>query len=158
MDFLPNELLLEIFTYLQANDLISLTNVCSKFNHLICNSESLIDKIPLVLDSRHSDIKYQKYSQIIVADLDGNLAVNILQKLNTSVKQLTFKRGSYGLKHIHEILMACPNVKSIKFTRGSLRGEVELSENELPRLKLNLLQLENVGSQILQILKHSEVR
>jgi hypothetical protein len=160
MDFLPNEILLEIFNFLPASDLISLKKVCSKFHQLVCNSEKLLDKIPLVLDSRHScDHKhYQKYSRIIVADLDGKIVVEILQKLSQSVKQLTFKRGFYGLKHIQQILVACPNVRRIKFTRGSLRGEVELSESELPRLKLSLLQLENVGSQILSILRKSEVR
>lgn len=182
MDVLPKEMLLEIFQFLSARDLISLSEVCTSFCTLISSTERLLNKIPchffvdidkLILrefiqrQSVEPDVKNfisetltngtRKYSRIVIGDMDGDQSVEILQKWNASVKQLTFRRGYYGLKHICKMLVACPNVKRLKFCRGSLRGDIDVTGMELPRLNLVLLQLENVGSQIFSILRESRV-
>lgn len=183
MDVLPKEMLLEIFQFLSARDLIALTEVCSTFYRLISSTEKLLNKIPLYLNvdidkfiireflprgATEVDVKNfitetlingcRKYSRIFICDIDGGIAVEILEKWNSSVKQLIFRRGSYGLKHICRMLVVCPNVRRLKFCRGSLRGDIDVSGLELPRLKLLALHLENVGSQIFGILRESKVR
>lgn len=182
MDVLPKEMLLEIFQFLSARDLIKLTEVCSTFYRLISSTEKLINKIPLYLTvdvdkfvirefiprgATEVEVKNfitetlidgcRKYSRIFVGDIDGGIAVEVLEKWNTSVKQMIFRRGNYGLKHICKMLVACPNVRRLKFCRGSLRGDIDVAGLELPRLNLVALHLENVGSQIFGILKESKV-
>lgn len=182
MDLLPKEMLLEIFQFLAARDLLKLTEVCSEFYRLISSTERLLNKIPLYLSvdvdkfvireflargATEGDVKNfidetlingcRKYSRIVIGDMDGGIAVEILEKWGSSVHQLTFRRGFYGLKHICKILVLCPNVRRLKFCRGSLRGDIDVTGLELPRLKLEALHLENVGSQIFSILRESKV-
>lgn len=182
MDVLPKEMLLEIFQFLQARDLISLTECCVQFYRLISSTEKLLNKIPLYLHvdidkfvireflqrgATQNDVKNfitetlingcRKYTKIVVGDIDGEIGVEILARYNSSVKQLTFRRGLYGLKHICKMLVVCPNVRRLKFCRGSLRGDIDVAGLELPQLNLMSLHLENVGSQIFGILKESKV-
>lgn len=182
MDVLPKEMLLEIFQFLSARDLITLTEVCSTFYHLISSTEKLLNKIPIYLNvdidkfvirefiprgSSEIEVKnfinetliksFRKYSKIFIGDIDGGIAVEIFEKFGRSVKQIIFRKGFYGLKHICKILVLCPNVKRLKFCRGSLRGDIDVTGLELPRLDLMALHLENVGSQIFGILRDSKV-
>lgn len=182
MDVLPKEMLLEIFHFLSARDLIALTETCSTFYRLISSSEKLLNKVPLYLNvdvdklvirefiprgATEVEVKNfiteilingcRTYSRIVVGDIEGGIGVDILHRFGSSVRQLTFRRGFYGLKHICKMLVVCPNVNRLKFTRGSLRGDIDVAGLELPRLYIQSLHLENVGSQIFSILKESKV-
>lgn len=182
MDFLPKEMLLEIFQFLQARDLLALTAVSTTFNLIISSTERLLDKIPLYLNvdedrlaakefivrgASHIEIKNfiknsliegsRRYTKIIIGNIEGDDAFEVLKKWNTTVKQLTFRRGCYSLKHICRILEVCSSVKRLRFCRGSLRGDINIEGCELPKLRLKSLHLENVGSQVFKVLKESKV-
>lgn len=178
MDLLPKEMLLEIFKYLPAHDLLSLTEVCSTFYHLIGSTERLLDKIPITLLFSQSKIdsmrtlypdismliinglKFgnRRYSKVIVSEIKKDVAVKICEILNISVKELTFKRGSYDIETVRKILCACPNINMIKFCRKSVRSEDGVLEGELPQLEIENLYLENIGSQVFRVLQKSTVK
>lgn len=181
MDLLPKEMMLEIFQFLQTRELLALTAVSRNFNQII-NTERLLDKIPLYLNvdeeklaakefiargASYLEVKSfiksslidssRKYTRIVIGNIEGEDAIECLQKWSTNVKQLTFRRGCYSLKHICKILVVCPNIKRLRFCRGSLRGDINIEGCELPKLALKALHLENVGSQIFKVLKESKV-
>ena len=178
MDLLPKEMLLEIFQYLTAHDLMSLTEVCSTFNHLISSTEKLLDKIPITLHLSQSKVDAAKfiypdistliirglkfgnrrYTKIFISEIKQEIAVKICEILNVNVKELSFKRGSYDIETVRRILLACPNIKRIKFCRKSVKSEDGMVDGELPRLDLEDLYLENIGSQVFRVLKESKVK
>jgi F-box-like len=66
LDKLPNEILVEIFSYCSGSDLLSLSSLCKKFNALKTNSK-LIDKLRIVIDFGNSEF-LEEINRLISAD------------------------------------------------------------------------------------------
>ncbi|KAL7013594.1 hypothetical protein ACKWTF_015484 [Chironomus riparius] len=123
MNFLPNEMLLEIFKHLNAPDLLSLSYVNQKINEIITKSE-LVEKFTLnfrkLNENDGESAKNRNYKRLRIGFFKPNVHTSIINEIGGNFVHLEFSFCKLKLDVIKKILMSCPNVKSLKFLKSQL--------------------------------------
>ncbi len=143
MESLPNEILLQIFSYLQSFDmLISFWSLNNRLNSLVCSILSMNDNRlnSGLLFTR--GLSYHKYSTMLFPLISNS------SSLSSSIRRIHFDRRNssaydlwYEFLFNDENILRFPNLKSLILTRcGSIKsifqGLQYLIEHQLDELTL----------------------
>jgi len=116
MDFLPKELLLEIFTYLPAEDLLSLSLTCHKFNEIINNNSKLLENFEVQFISDYANNEWigsRKYKKLFIDGSSGIYFLYILKDIGHEIIDLVINGHEFAVAYVKQILLMCENVKNL---------------------------------------------
>lgn len=123
MNFLPNEMLFEIFKHLRPPDLLALTEVNRNFHKIITTSE-LVHKLTLnfrkLNENGSENGLRRKYRQLRIGFFKPTVHTAILSESGSNFVRLDFAFCKLKLDVYRRILWACPNVKVLKFLKAQL--------------------------------------
>jgi dihydroneopterin aldolase len=146
MNFLPSEILFEIFQHLEAHELCDCAAVCRAFNDVISGSSKLTQQMQLSLrklngiDESIVSRVYTKMKIGFFKAADFHLLENIGEKL----ADISFKNYKLRLDIIRRILMLTPNVKELKFEQVLLSDVPNVLKQPTPQLvNLSLTSIES---------------
>ena len=137
MESMPNEILLNIFEYLSASDLIALSTLCRVFNFVISDFK-LVKKLHLnfrKLNGDESSIGNRRYVQLKIGTFMPSLHYPILQDIGIDLMNLSFKNLKLKLDLIRKILVGTPNVTKLSFDRVTLSDVPKVMKQPFPQLK-----------------------
>lgn len=118
MDILPKELLLEIFTYLPAEDLLSLTLTCHKFNEIISNNSKLLENFEIQFISDYANNEWigsRKYTRLFIDGSWGIYFLYILKDIGPDIIDLVINCSDFAVAYVKQILLMCENLKNLTF-------------------------------------------
>ena len=113
---LPDEVLLEIFGFINTPSLLSLTQTCKKFNSLISNSTQLLQKFELHFKIENFDREWictRKYSSAFIDKNAARHFLYIIAKIGGDFKSLTFNCDETDVMVAKNVLLMCPNLKKL---------------------------------------------
>lgn len=156
MNSMPNEILLEIFSYLSASELIALSTMCRAFNRII--SDSVLVK-KLLLNFRQStkdesSIGNRRYTRLNIGSFTPTLHLTILRDtpIGGDLVSINLRNHKFKLESIRKILNETPNVKELSFNRIKLSDVPKVIRQPLPQLKnVDLISTES-DSRIYRVL------
>ena len=122
MNFLPNEMLLEVFKHLSSSDLLALTYVCKNFNEIIIKSP-LVERFQLnfrkVNESDEENVKNRNYKKLRVGFFKPNIHNIILNEIGANIVQLDFAFCKLKLDVIRKIFVGMFEYQKIEFPKSS---------------------------------------
>lgn len=136
MNFLPQEILYEIFQYLEVRDLISLTTVCSAFNGSISGSK-LSEKLTLNFRKLHGDsdsLGNRRYTKLKIGFYKPTFCNAIINECGMNFTNLTFKNCQLKIDIIRRILIATPRVTQLNFEQVKLSDVPNKIKKPYPNL------------------------
>lgn len=155
MDNLPKELIIEIFDYLNFKELCSLTETCKKFNAIISNTSTLINKFHFIFRAGTA-MPIKKFRRIKIWNVNGDL-LTILSRIGRNIYDIELWDVTFPLRDFKKILILCPELKNLKIFGIFLEHSHEDFNGSLPKLKLDSLSL-YCDDAILKILCMCSVR
>lgn len=160
MKNLPEEVLREVFQYLSGRDLINLTRVCRKFRDIVNTTQSLTAKFTLRFEKRKRNncLGRRKYRKLNVIYMDQAVHYNILRLLGSDITQLTFSYYNFNLDTIRQVMMLCPNVKTLSFREiQHLHGVADVGVNAaMPSYRNCEIDVVQCDPRIFKILKNCQ--
>ncbi|KAG5667205.1 hypothetical protein PVAND_015196 [Polypedilum vanderplanki] len=78
LEILPKEIFIEIFDFLSASDLLSISLTCKKFNEIIKSSTKISKKFELQFTSKNVNCDWIRTRKITRAFIDGSVAKHFL--------------------------------------------------------------------------------
>lgn len=161
MNFLPNEMLLEVFKHLSSSDLLALTYVCKNFNEIITKSP-LVERFQLnfrkVNESDEENVKNRNYKKLRVGFFKPNIHTIILNEIGANIVQLDFAFCKLKLDVIRKILWACSNIKKLNFLKAQLSDVPNEIKSQLPVLVGVDITMGCSDPRIFRVLKDCVVR
>ena len=163
MDFLsnlPNEVLLEIFSYCK---ILSLTFVCKKFNNLINNAPSLMRKVNLVISEKADELQLitsERQHQAIYFKFNYRIREDCLKVLNTfrGIKSLEFVRCIVSYDLFTQMLLNLDHLETITIITTYLKEKENVEGIEPPQLtKLKSLCFRGSDVEFLNLLRNSRL-
>ena len=162
MKHLPEELLIEIFTYLQPPDLLSLSLTCKTFHNLI-DSTKLRRKFTIYFPNK----KYQnfwetnrKYEKVQITT-DGNPQTLIPSaSFNENVRKLTITSASITGDILSKMLELCVNLEVARFDNVNYCGDrydPKLNNEDVPKLRNLKLEMVTTDFEILKIFETCQI-
>lgn len=149
---LNDDILIEIFTYLPSEDLLSSTLVCKKFNHLISNSRILLNTFSIKFTESKKKklwIGSRKYSRIEIKNIQNaqfmKIEEIIMKSIGESITDLTINCSSNYIEFLWRILLISVNLKNLDLIVNLKDADVNIPQNPAPKLRLNILRLGFVG-------------
>ena len=162
MDFLPEELIIEIFSYLQPPDLISLSLTCKSFNNLI-DTTKLHKKFTIHFPNKKFKNFWQtnrKYEKIQITT-DGNPQTLIPSaSFNANVRKLTITSASITGDILSQMLELCVNLEVARFDNINYYGDKyfpKICDDEVPKLRNLQLEMIQTDFEILKIFEFCQV-
>ncbi|KAG5668000.1 hypothetical protein PVAND_015957 [Polypedilum vanderplanki] len=110
---LPNELLFDIFDYLDSKSSQSISKTCKRFNTLINDTPKLLERLKVQLNSNkigNDWIGSRKYSTIYI---DGSAAIfffDIFIEIGENISHLYLNGNGMEMKVLKKILLLMPNL------------------------------------------------
>lgn len=139
MQYLPEEVLVNVFKHLPQKDLLSTSLVCKSFSALI-DSYDLIETLSF---NSHCDESFQpkrRYSKLKVAVYKSAIHQIVLDNVGHCIGSLKIAVRNLSLKDIAAILRSTSNVKNLEFYYVRL-----LDDNPPAEGAINLPILDNVS-------------
>ncbi|XP_070501434.1 uncharacterized protein [Chironomus tepperi] len=139
MDILPKELLIEIFTYLPAEDLLSLSLTCHTFNELISNNSKLLEnfEVQFIFDYVNNEwIGSRKYTRLFIDGSSGIYFLYILKDIGPDIVNLVINCSDFAVAYVKQILLMCENVKNLTIYNAT--NDSDPQDYGYPFLKYNL--------------------
>lgn len=137
MEFLHEELIIEIFSYLKFKDMCSLTETCHQFNKIISNTSILLKKFRLKAEKvSDGSLPIRKYHCIKLNQIDTTKSYQFGENVIDLQIICTFLSKESHSSDLKKLLNFCPNLKHLE-----MRG-VTIHKNAydpLPQLKLDSL-------------------
>lgn len=160
---IPEEVLIEIFSYLPTSDILSLSLVCKSFSSIIDNSK--ISKIltiyfPNPEDKECFDIT-RNYTRVQITTNGDPRTTFPTSTFNEHVKFLTIKNVSISGDILSKMLDLCVNLKVLMFDSVHYNGDfhcLAIYGNADPKLKNLKLELIDTDFRILKALKSCKVK
>lgn len=162
MNYLPEELLIEIFTYIQPPDLLSLSLTCKTFNNLI-DSTKLYKKFTIYFPNKKfknfwdTNRKYEK----VQITTDGNPQTLIPSaSFNENVKKLTITSASITGDILSKMLELCVNLEVARFDNVNYCGDKydpKSKNDEVPKLRNLKLEMVTTDFEILKIFETCQI-
>lgn len=134
MEILPKEILVIIFKNLPQTDLLSITQVCTKFREIV-EEFDLIQHLYISDKNDESSGRIRKYSKATVTNYRSKVHQRLLNSVGVHLTELTFFHCSLNLIEIAEIINSTPNVKSLTFDYVRLNDESFGENVERPQLQ-----------------------
>lgn len=160
MQSLPAEILLEIFKYLPANDLIELTGTCKAYRELIADSK-LVKKLELRFRKLNGDkttLGSRRYTRLRVGFIRKQLHFELLDRIGREMTTVAFRNSKLKIDVIRAVLVrAVPNVTELNFDNSWLSDVPKLLKGPFPvltRLKLSAI---NSDPRVFRILRDCSV-
>lgn len=120
---------MEIFSYLNARDLLNLTLTCKKFHKIVEKSKSLCQKLTINFEKRLKHIGKRKYSNLQIYCIDTSFHFILLRFLGEDITKITFSLDEFMLDVLRRVLVACKNVKVLTFEHiKRIHGIKDVSE------------------------------
>lgn len=138
MDLIPNEILLSIFYYVSASDLIGLSTLCKKFNSVINQDFKLVKKLRIYFRKSNRCIQSvgsRRYSQLYIGVFFPTTHHSVLEDIGAYLLTVNFRNHKFKLDTIHRILVLTPNVTKLSFERVTLSDVPKTLKQPLPQLK-----------------------
>lgn len=122
LNLLPEELVHEIFEYLPGREILNCSRSCSIFHSIIEKSKALTSKLTLCFEKqrKYCQIGKRKYSKLYVGYVDPSIHYILLKLLGENITKVTFCDYDFRLDAVRRVLIACKNVKDLRF-EGILR-------------------------------------
>lgn len=153
MEFIFDEILLEIFSYLDSKDLLNVMVVSRRFNKLVSTSPRLMEKITLKIDFKNifwncfgREVCLDKsidalmsskrvYQNILLVNVWENGIISklweqvdeFLRKFRNNLKHIRFVDCEFSTVDLIEMLYVLPNINKISFQRVvvGIRNDIE---------------------------------
>lgn len=135
MNFLPEEILLDIFKNVSARDLICLSFVCKSFYETINKNQKLIKKFQLCFRKLNGDedsIGSRRYSQLRIGFFKATLHYAILDDVGEHLVKLSLTNCNQKLETIRRILLLTKNVREFTAERVRLTDVPNVLKKSLP--------------------------
>lgn len=139
MQYLPEEVLADIFKHLPQKDLLNTSLVCKSFSAVI-DSYDLIDTLNITTHCDESFQPKRRYSKLKVNVYKPALHQNVLDNVGHCIGSLKIAVRNLSLKDIAAILRSTSNVKNLEFYYVRL-----LDDNPPAEGAINLPILDNVS-------------
>lgn len=161
MEKLPIEILLQIFSHCQAEELLKLTETCSYYNKIISTTKELSQKLTIYFRHREDFFKNsqdRKYRRLVIDNFIERTHIGALSSIGSGIEYLEIRRWNWNLpaKLLLFVLKKCPNLKFVKFKGIQFHYHLEFNESIQFR---NLLDLQIIESdaRIFKIFQHSKI-
>lgn len=160
MEFLPKELWLEIFEYLDVIDLFSLTETCKDF-HLLIVKTRLMEKFTMCLTidrntGEWNDVK-RNYSQIKIKDCnDLEKFQDIFEEIGRNLRKLFLIKLELKSSNLTKILIKCPKIEFLVISEVNLYFDEDLESIQLPTYKKLRIYFDDSSPSFFDILKNSQ--
>jgi hypothetical protein len=113
---LPNEVLLMIFDLVDIHDLMELTLVCKKFNHIISSSARLMDKFIIYVYNDDNETnewtENRKYYHLSLQGTNNELP-KIIESLKNDLISLIFNTNKVPAIELKKILLKCTKLRTV---------------------------------------------
>jgi len=129
----PEEILVEIFKYESAEDLLSLALVCSNFNYVVSNNSCLVRKFVVSFNHRRSDSRWigsRKYTNFKISGcnkIEFERYVNIFSRYGRHVRYLKLEGNTFNIISLKIIFVLCPYISRVVFRYNNILQDVDVS-------------------------------
>jgi hypothetical protein len=159
MNTFPEELLINIFSYLKSADILALSLTCKRFSEVINCSHQLISLLNVYFSKATAQLEWigsREYSNVMIIEGGVDKLLDIQEIFGHSVKKLSISIKDLKLLELIEILNCCPNLKELEITEKSPDDE-DYSTEQLPCLNFEKLKIHG-GLKSLKILKNCQTK
>lgn len=159
MESLPAEILLEIFKYLPANDLLELAAVCRTYRDLVAGS-NLVEKLELKFRKLNSDkvtLGDRQYKKLRIGFIKPRFHHEILDRIGRDLTTVTFRNSKLKIDAIRATLVLCPNISELVFDNSWLSDVPKHLKGPFPVLSGVKLSSTNSDPRIFRILRECTV-
>lgn len=144
MESLPEELIVEIFSYIHSNEINKLTLVCKRFNDIISRTPILLEKVQIVSDvwrKKEDPLPLRKYRKVKVRDVNNKFAIKLIEHIGESIHEMSIGIEEFNVRNFKKLLNFCPNLRHLKLDKL----DIALTDDEFcepyPKLQLDTLDL-----------------
>lgn len=159
MQSLPTEIILEIFKYLPADDLLELTATCKVYRELIAGSK-LVKKLELKfrkLNGDKSTLGDRQYSRLRVGFIRKQLHYELLDRIGRELTAVTFRNNKLKIDTIRAALVLCPSITELTFDNSWLTDVPKILKRPFPVLSGVKLSAVNSDPRVFRILRDCSV-
>lgn len=143
---LPENIIINIFTYLSSVDLNSLAIVCKHLNEIITTSSRVTKAFKLFFLPENASREWINTRKISKVYIDGSVAssfIYILADISPQIQELEIDCCEIELMLIKQIVLICENLKSLALVEvENTLYESTVIRKPLPRLNLKYLYFE----------------
>lgn len=156
---LPEEILVEIFSYLSSRDLKTVSLTCKNFSNIINEFEEITKKFKLKLTIGSSTPGFfvlRKPYNVEVEKINLDIFCEIQEKISKFIKCLTIRTRSCDYHELELFLNLCDNLKELEV---SVLLYNKFTKSDFSNLNLKLDKL-TVGAsyEVFEILKNCQVK
>lgn len=128
---LPEEVIVEIFTYLNLNDLKTLCQACKLFLDIISNNYKLFQKFPMIFNENCGfiELKFRKPQNVKLTDEGIGQFIRIRSEIGILVRILTINCRKCEILELKKILDSCENLKELTLEIKELNGNLDEYED-----------------------------
>lgn len=159
MESFPEELLINIFSYLKTSDFIALSLACKRFSEVINCSHQLISLLTASFSKVTANSEWigsRHYSNVMIIEGGAKKFLNIQEIFGHSVKKLSISIRDLKLLELVDILKCCPELKELDITEKCPDDEIYSTE-QLPVLSLDKIKIHG-GLKSLKILENCQIK
>lgn len=152
---MPDEILLLVFEYLSAIDLIALSKLGPTFCNLISDLK-LVKKLSLYFGRQDGDgpIGIRQYEQLKIHAYFYKCHYRIIQDIGTNLVTLSIMNHKLKLNSLRAILVGTPNVRNLSLERVTLSDVPRSMKLPLPRLQDVSLKSKESDPRLYQVLRN----
>ncbi|CAG9811396.1 unnamed protein product [Chironomus riparius] len=159
MESFPEELLINIFSYLKSKDIITISQTCKRFSDVINCSKHIISLLTANFSKATAKSEWigsREYSNVMIAEGGIEKFLDIQEMFGHFIKKLSIFVRDLKLLELIEILKLCPNLKELEITEKS-PDDVDFSTDQLPSLNLNKIKIHG-GLKSLKVLENCQTK
>ena len=157
MNFLPPEILSNIFKHLDGENILSLTSVCRAFNETISSDASLSRKLQLTfrkLNSCESFLFDRRYEKLKIKFLRIPIHLQKLMDIGEGITNLSFQNCRMKLDVIKRILVITKHIEILSAETLILSDVPRKLKGPFPSIsKLKTLKLNGCDLRLFRVLK-----
>ncbi|KAG5668494.1 hypothetical protein PVAND_016433 [Polypedilum vanderplanki] len=157
IDLLPQEILINIFSFLTSrHDLLNLTTTCRFFNEIISSNLNLCKILEVHFVPENRIIEWtgnRKYSRAFIEGFAAKHFINIFENFGCNLREIQIICQKIEGSNLKKILINCKNLIKIVIKDNKVNFNEEDFSEPLPKLKLQTLHYRNFFSQSCKIFK-----
>lgn len=160
MENLPKELWIEIFEYLEVNDLLSLTATCKNFYSIVVETR-LIDKFTINLTNDRNiaewnDVK-RNYSRLKIKECsDLEKFMGIVDEIGENLRKIVMIKIKVKISILKHLFNTCKNLKYLLISELQIDNDEETKSSELPSFLDLKIYFEDSNPIFFEILSQSQ--
>lgn len=161
MNFLPSEVLSEIFLHLNGDELLKLTSCCRSFNDTISSNFNISRKLQMTFRKlncgEENSLGNRRYEKLRIKFVKVSLHLPMIEKIGDGITDLNFTNCRFKLDVIRRILLATTKVKFLSFDSTRLSDVPNKIKSPIPQYEMKSLRCSESDPRLFKVVISCQV-